>query len=462
MECQSIIFIILISHKKILIFRFDEFYFMSYFLRLLILVIVFSICSFKLIGQTNSGYITKNGAWCWFSDPRAIIVGDFIVTGWVKSNGTIEAGRLDLQTNNVDTNVLYHKLEKDDHNNPSFLLVDDKKVLAMYTQHNKRELFINAIDDVSNLFEFGKARRINPISREEYRKFPKRTVTYVNPFKLEANNDRLYSFGRWTGFKPNLMWSDDGGLKWSKAKVFISKRPFNKKNRPYVKYYSDGISKIHIVFTDGHPKVEPLNGVYYVYFENELFYNANGEVISNIEDMPFEPHQASLIYTPKESDGRAWIADIGQDENSNPVVLYTKSPSQLNHEYWYARFMDGKWISSKICDSGEWFPKTKKNKKESEPYYFGNMTIHPDNPNIIYLSRKVNGVFEIERWETENLGETWKNEAITKNSKYDNVRPFVPRGLKANQNEIVLWMENKKYTHFTKFKSSIKYHFREQ
>ncbi|MEZ4795654.1 MAG: BNR-4 repeat-containing protein [Flavobacteriaceae bacterium] len=431
-------------------------------MRLFFVTIILSVFSYELIAQPNSGYITKNGAWCWFSDPRAIIIGDNIITGWVKTNGTIEAGRLDLKTNTVETNVLYHKLEKDDHNNPSFLLVDEKKVLAMYTQHNKRELFINTLNDFSNSFEFSEVRRVNPVSREEYRKFPKRTVTYVNPVKLATENDRLYCFGRWTGFKPNLMWSDDGGLKWSKAKVFITKRPFNKKNRPYIKYYSDGTSKIHMAFTDGHPKVEPLNGVYYAYFEKGEFFKANGEVICDIENMPFEPHQASLIYVPNDLDGRAWIADIGQDENSNPVVLFTKSPSQLNHEYWYAIFINNNWIINKICDSGEWFPKTKKNKKESEPYYFGNMTIHPENSNIVYLSRKVNGVFEIERWETKDFGKSWKNESITKNSKYDNVRPFLPRGLKKDENEVVLWMENKKYTHFTKFKSSIKYYFREQ
>jgi hypothetical protein len=431
-------------------------------MRLLFLVIILNVCSFKSIGQTNSGYITKNGAWCWFSDPRAIIVGDYIITGWVKSNGTIEAGRLDIKSYDIKKDKLYPRFEKDDHNNPAFLLVEEKKVLALYTKHYKSELFINTIDDFTKTFEFQKPKRINPISREEYKKFRLHSVTYANPFKLEAEDNKLYCFGRWTGFKPNFMWSTDGGSKWSKAKVFISKKSFNKKNRPYVKYYSDGISKIHVVFTDGHPNVEPLNGVYYAYYENDKFYKANGEVISNIESLPFKPLQASIIYTPKESEGRAWIADIGQDENSNPVVLFTKSPSQLNHEYWYARFIDKKWVRSKICDSGEWFPKTKKNKKESEPYYFGNMTIHPGNPNVIYLSRKINGVFEIERWETEDFGITWNKESITKNSKYDNVRPFIPRGLKADDNEVVLWMENRKYTHFTKFKSSIKYHYREQ
>jgi hypothetical protein len=73
----------------------------------------------------------------------------------------------------------------------------------------------------------------------------------------------------------------------------------------------------------------------------------------------------------------------------------------------------------------------------------------------------INRVFEIERWETKDFGKSWKKEAITKNSTLDNVRPFIPRGLKADQKEIVLWMENKQYIHYTDYESSILYSIRE-
>ncbi len=85
------------------------------------------------------------------------------------------------------------------------------------------------------------------------------------------------------------------------------------------------------------------------------------------------------------------------------------------------------------------------------------MTIHPLQTNVIYLSREINGVFEIEKRTTEDGGRSWEIEAITEKSKYDNVRPYVPRGISRKDKTVVLWMENKKYIHFTNYDVAIKY-----
>lgn len=51
--------------------------------------------AFLLVGtnlssqNSGAGYLTQDGAWCWFSDPRAIYVDGTVVTGWVKKDGTI-------------------------------------------------------------------------------------------------------------------------------------------------------------------------------------------------------------------------------------------------------------------------------------------------------------------------------------------------------------------------------------
>ena len=293
-------------------------------------------------------------------------------------------------------------------------------------------------------------------------KFPREHITYANPIRLKSEKDKIYCFGRWTGYKPNIMWSNDDGATWSKSKVFITNYPFDNNNRPYVKYFSDGDSKIHIVFTDGHPRDEPTNSIYYAYYENGAFYKADEQQITTMSAIPFEPKDVSVVYTSNENEGRAWIADIGQDEERNPVILYTKSPSESSHEYWYARYSSTGWINNKLCNSGKWFPQTPVGEKEREPHYFGGMTIHPDNCNVLYLSRQINGVFEIERWETTDKGGSWGKETVTESSTYDNVRPFIPRGLGNESSEIVLWMENQKYTHYTDYKTSIKYLIREK
>jgi len=65
--------------------------------------------------------ITNDGAWCWFSDPRAIYADkDNIITGWVKKDGTIEVASLNTATEEVKFNDIYPKFEFDDHDNPAF------------------------------------------------------------------------------------------------------------------------------------------------------------------------------------------------------------------------------------------------------------------------------------------------------------------------------------------------------
>ncbi|MBL3655178.1 BNR-4 repeat-containing protein [Fulvivirga sediminis] len=426
----------------------------------LFICFILLINNVKVSAQGNKGYLTNDGTWCWFSDPRAIKVGDYIFTGWVKSNGTIEATKFNFKTLENDPSELYYLLENDDHDNPAFVPTGEGDILAMYTRHSRKDLFINVLEDYKNQSNYSKPQFIHPISKAELEKFPRETMTYANPFRLTAENDRIYCFGRWTGFKPNMMWSDDHGETWSQSKVFITNYPFDINNRPYVKYGSNGTSKIHVVFTDGHPRDEPTNSVYYAYYESGAFFKADGEKIRDTTALPFEPKEADLVFRSNEKEGRAWIADIASDKKDQPVILYTKSPSENNHEYWYASYRKGKWQSYKICDSGKWFPQTPEGKREYEPHYFGGMSLHPDNSHVVYLSREINGIFEIERWETDDLGKSWSTESITKNSVKDNVRPYVPRGLSADEAEMVFWMENEKYIHYTNFKTSIKYFIR--
>jgi len=207
----------------------------------------------------------------------------------------------------------------------------------MYNRHAKKDLFVNTLVNYKKGFEFSEAQRIDPYSNEEYEKFPRQTITYANPIRLEKENNRIYCFGCWKGYKPNMIWSDVEGASWSKGKVFITNYPFDNNIRPNGKYFSDGKSKIHIIFTDGHPRNEVTNSVFFAYYENGAFYKATGEQICKMDQIPFQPKDASVIFKSNSVKGRAWIADISQDEKKNPVILYFKSPVEANHEYWNAR-----------------------------------------------------------------------------------------------------------------------------
>lgn len=402
-------------------------------------------------------YLTQDGAWCWFSDPRAIYVQGKIITGWVKSDGSIESAMLDPKTQEIRYQTLYEQLQRDDHNNPAFVETKDGNIMAVYTTHSGRDGFFQHISDsLADIRSFGKPTKVHLLDSAELARFPKIHVTYANPFRLEKEAQRIYCFGRWTGYKPNMMWSDDQGKSWSRSRVFATRYPFDPDNRPYAKYFSDGQSRIHIVFTDGHPRSEPQNSVYYAYYEAGAFYRVDGSLIRKTEDLPFTYDEASKVYSYQEGEGRAWLADIAQDEQGYPVILYTKSPTENDHRYRYARYDGTNWIQHEICKGGAWFPQTKEGEIEREPHYFGNMSLSPENPNVVYLSREVQGVFEIERWETQNLGKSWTSRAITRGSRYDQVRPYLPR-YESDGQEIVLWMENRRYVHYTDYQSAIRY-----
>ena len=65
------------------------------------------------------------------------------------------------------------------------------------------------------------------------------------------------------------------------------------------------------------------------------------------------------------------------------------------------------------------------------------------------------GVFEIERWETEDVGGSWDPRPVTAGSANDNVRPFVIRG-HGDSSPTVLWMESHHYRHYLDFDSAIR------
>ncbi|WP_167610818.1 BNR-4 repeat-containing protein [Maribellus sediminis] len=423
---------------------------------IIVLVLFFSAAG----AQNNIQTLSDDGAWCWFSGPRAIYThngNSAIVTGWITKNGSLQSGILNYKTGEIQTQTITPELEKDDHANPAFVELANKDVLLFCAKHYDHKVRVNRLEAEAVSKGFGETVEHDIYDEEELKNYPYKRVTYANPVALSEENNRIYCFGRWTGYKPNITWSDDNGESFLKSKVFITNIPYDGNNRPYVCYFSDGKSKIHILFTDGHPRNEPLNSVYYACYEKGAFWKADGTKICDMKDIPFEPKDASVVYQATEENGRAWIYDIAQDKKGRPVVLYARYPEETQHLYHYAIY-DGKtWVDNEICNSGKWFPQTQEGKTEPEPHYSAGMSFNPLNPEIIYLSRNVNGTFEIEKRETKNMGKSWKVTPITQNSEYDNVRPVVPKNMKKGDVPVVLWMVNKKYIHYTNFDTKIDY-----
>ncbi|MFA7357796.1 MAG: Ig-like domain-containing protein, partial [Bacteroidales bacterium] len=91
-----------------------------------------------------------------------------------------------------------------------------------------------------------------------------------------------------------------------------------------------------------------------------------------------------------------------------------------------------------------WFPQTPKGKIEPEPNYSGGIILDYDDPSIVYLSKQVDGVFEIFKYTTTDHGQSWESEALTENTPKGllNARPIVPRHHKKGFFDVV-WMRGR-------------------
>lgn len=425
------------------------------------LSVFFACFSFCAVAQQQ--VLTNNGAWCWFSDPRAIYTkkNETIVTGWIDNVGNVYAASLNPHTNQITTNKLYTELEVDDHDNPAFVELADGRFLSQYTWHNGTikgmGVIQNTTDQPYAVDRFGTAVVFKPYTEELVQKYQKQTYSYANPFRLASEDNKLYSFGRWIGFKPNLITSTDNGNTWSDPKVVITSKKLDTNNRPYVKYHSDGKSKIHLLFTDGHPNNEPLNSVYYCYYENNAFWRADGTKICTIDQLPFHPEDASVVYKATPETGKAWIFDIATDKKGRPVIAYTRYPTNQQHLYHYAVYHKGRWEDNMLINSGTWFPENEAGKKQREENYSGGMTLDPLNPATVFISHQIDGIFELSKANTGDLGKRWKLTPVTRNSTLNNVRPVIPRYRKKKDPVVLMWMQFRKYIHYTDYDSDIRY-----
>lgn len=404
----------------------------------------------------SASYLTfaGDGAWCWFSDPRAVYYkGMYSRTyaGWIDSKGSVFIGYYDHGSREIKSRVLAENYQKDDHDNPALLFTPDGRLMVFFTKHggpNPTLLF--TMKEPENISDWDR-QELNLNDTETYKGFTS-TNTYINPVMLSGENNRIYVFWRGIDNKPNYSFSDDMGKTWSKGRIFVLPERIYSMRRPYMKVDSDGKNTIMFAFTDGHPNNEKENSIYYMYYRNGSLFNVAGEEIGELGDVPLNPRQASVVYDATVTKQKAWIWDVAMDRKGNPVLVYVKFPDNHNHVYCYARWDGKEWITSDLVNTGKWFPD---DKKEREQNYSGGLVLDHEDPRIVYLSARREPKYEIEKWITTD-GLKWKVEAVTRGSDKDNVRPFAVRNAAGKNPVQVLWMENTFYVHYTDYLSGIK------
>jgi hypothetical protein len=363
--------------------------------------------------------LNPDGAWCWFQDERALIYRDKLTVGSISRQGDVQATTWELKRGRIGIATLRGKFQVDDHNVPGFLLRRDGRLMAFYTEHGGQRMYhrtsVKPFDatawEPELSFDAGLTTRF----------------TYANPFQLSREGRRIYFFYRNLDFNPTWSASDDDGKTWSDGRNHIY---YQKGDRPYVKYASDGLEAIHFAFTDGHPNRPFLNNLYHAYYRQGGLYRSDGTFLHQLAEGPVKTTEATRIYDGTGPAGEAWVWDIHLDPARHPVIVYSSHPSSTDHRYRYARWNGTAWEDQQIAYAG-------KRLYEREAYYSGGICLDPDNINVVCLSSDVNiengqpnasGHREIYRGETRDGGKTWAWQALTANSTKDNLRPIVPAG----------------------------------
>ena len=431
--------------------------------RIISLYSILSLLTFFACTQTSplpgEAYLplADDGAWCWFSDPRAIYFqGKYRRTyaGWIDKKGNVIAGYYDHDSKTIKTNIVHAELEVDDHDNPGLFLDNNGKLWLTYSKHGGDRIYLVKAKNAEDISTWEPTRSLQLNDTVKYPE-ASNTYTYTNLYQVADEQNTLYLFWRGADFKPNFSTSADQGETWSPGKIFILPERVYKDRRPYLKVASNNKDIIHFAFTDGHPNREPSNSVYYARYRDGYLYKANGEKIKAWTSLPVAPRETDVVYDATTTNEKAWIWDVAEDRDGDPVIVYSRFPNDSTHLYYYAVGGQDRWINHKLVNSGRWFPQTQAGASEREPNYSGGIVLDHDDPATVYLSRTKNGKFEIEKWTTSDKGKHWDVTAVTGNSKFDNVRPFVIRNHPNDGSPAVLWMNVKKYIHYTDYETGV-------
>lgn len=423
------------------------------FLSLAFLMLLLAGTSTPGMAQRAESYETlaEDGAWCWFSDPRSVYhEGEHqrTYTGFVTSTGDITIVSKDHQSGALVTKVLYESVQVDDHVNPSLLVLPDGRLMVFFTRHNGT-LYYAKTEKPEDITSFATVDSLDLGSE----------LCYTNPVLLSEEDNRIYLFSRGGyDWKPSFVTSDDLGATWSKPQTFVSKKVNNPMNRPYTKVVSDGKSSIHFAFTDGHPRLENHNSIYYLRYEGGRFFDAGGKVIGDTKQLPLVQSDIPKVYNGVASNQRAWIWDLALTQDGRPAMVYTTLPEETLHFYNYAVWDGESWQNTRLCEAGSAFPRFPRPKemRDPEPHYSGGICLDHTDPNRVYLSRPVADRFEIEEWTTGDGGQTFSLQAVTVRSLQDNVRPVAVRNAPEQLSPRLMWMHLDHYAHYTDYRTRIK------
>ena len=400
--------------------------------------------------QSYSGHqLSEEGAWCWFADPRAThytnesgtINASYI--GYIDVHGNVKALQIDYLTGRRTEVLVRSYFQPDDHNNPTFLVLPDERVLIIYSRHTDEPAFYYRVSKYPG--------DITILGEEKCIKTNHNT-TYPSPFLMSDDPEHFYLCWRGLGWHPTIARltlpdaEDNVQIAWGPYQMVQSTGA-----RPYAKYYSNGKDKLYMTYTTGHPDNEWPCWLYFNVINLHPTQGADGSVtvaptledikgnhLSTIADGKFRVNKSAEYkqqypYTLVDAPAgyRDWVWQIACDEAGLPAIAMVRiDRTKQHHQYYYAKWTGDAWRLTDLAYGGGRF-----HPSNTEYCYSGGMALDPECPGTVYLSvptKNAEGesIYEIWRYLVASNGQVVMKDQITRGSAKNNVRPFVLPGSK--------------------------------
>ena len=426
---------------------------------LIVTMVMLSVTQVFAQNQFSSPVVADEGAWCWFADPRALHYENDAKTinatyiGYIDVHGNVKATQYDWLSGRKTDVLVRSNFQPDDHNNPTFIVLPDERVMIFYTRHTDEPKIWYRISI--------RPGDITALGQEKYLSTANNT-TYPSPFILSDDPDHIYLCWRGINWHPTIarltMPDAEDNCKFDFGPKQIVQ---STGARPYAKYQSNGKDKIYVSYTTGHPDNEMPDWLYFNVIDinkgkgpilrdlngKQLSVIANGVFNVNKSDSYASQYPATIV--DKTANIRNWVWQITLDQDENPVIAYPHiDDAKTTHVYWYARWTGTAWRNTWVQYGGHAFHH---NWNSTERCYSGGMAVDPDNVNDLYLSIPTkngvynkDGVYEIWKYTIDDEGKVVAQEQITKESPKNNARPFIIPGSKNSPMRLV-WMQGDYY-----------------
>lgn len=425
----------------------------------------------------NAVEVAPDGAWTWFNDERTILHQGSLYSGYVKANGTYGITRRNLATG-VNSHMVISTAasqQQDDHNNPSITVLPDGRLMVLYSKHIAGAQYYQRTSLVplpTTNADWGSEVVIGMPANN----------TYANTYRLTGEADAIYNFSRCINFNPTLTISTNNGATWGTSRQLVGTGSGS--TRPYPRYCSNGVDRIDLIYTDGHPR-DVANSVYHMYYKSSGLYKTDGTLIDSLASIPLDHdggEKGNTIYQfsnaawgPGEGPddwiptGRGWTWDVHYGQDGAPVCVFQVQRDDVtgsgwNNDriyYYYARWTGTEWQRKFIAQGGRPL-------YSAEDDYGGGMCLDPEDPRIVYISTNAADPFnlgdtsavplrsgdryEIYRGFTADGGRTFSWTQVTVDSAMDNLRPIVPPD--HGKQECLVWFHGT-YSSYTSFSTKV-------